>query len=304
VLLALMAGVLGRYFWVLDLFSHFRAQYAVLLFVCAVALLFRRRRIFAVVVLAAALISAAPLVDYIDMSASDAEAKPRRESFRLVSFNVWFRNDDLRRIASFLESTQADVIVLQELSRAKAAALQPLLVSFPHSYLEDGRRYGTVVFSRWPLIGASVPLSEKGVDAARVSVAWRDEAITVLGVHLHWPLGARHSRLRNADLQGLARYARTQAGPLLIAGDFNITPWSAHFGEVLSASGLNDCAVGRAVAPTWPAQFPPLGISIDHCLASKHWRSLHVQTGPNLGSDHRALVVDLEMPRKTAASLE
>ena len=86
--------------------------------------------------------------------------------------------------------------------------------------------------------------------------------------------------------------------PLIVAGDFNVTPWSQHFHTALARSGLNDCAAGHGLAPSWPSQFPPLGIRIDHCWASQHWRSTDVRLGPSLGSDHLPLIADLELEKR------
>ena len=83
--------------------------------------------------------------------------------------------------------------------------------------------------------------------------------------------------------------------PLIVAGDFNVTPWSRHFRTALERSGLNDCAAGHGLAPSWPSQFPPLGIRIDHCWASHHWRSIDVRLGPSHGSDHLPLIADLAL---------
>src|SRR5690606_19674224 len=83
--LALLAGLLGRHDWVLELFSHFRVQYALLFAALAAWLLLARRKALAVPAIAGALISAVPLAGYIDLPTSAAQAGVDR--FRLVSFN-------------------------------------------------------------------------------------------------------------------------------------------------------------------------------------------------------------------------
>ena len=80
---------------------------------------------------------------------------------------------------------------------------------------------------------------------------------------------------------------------MIVTGDFNAAPWSQHFRTTLQKSGLNDAAEGHGLAPSWPSQFPPLGIRIDHCWASRHWRSSDVRLGPSYGSDHQPLIADL-----------
>ncbi|HJY37245.1 MAG TPA: endonuclease/exonuclease/phosphatase family protein [Steroidobacteraceae bacterium] len=290
---ALLAAMLGRYAWPLDLFSHFRVQYALLFLVVAIALFALRAPLLGAVSALGAVFAAIPIVSY--MGVQTARAESGSPSFRVVTFNTWFRNRDYAAIGRFLEKTQPDVIVLEERDRQEAQRLGEYLTSYPHSFNEL-RPHGVVIFARWPIVSAeSLPLAEGGVLAARVTLDWRGTPITVLGAHLHWPLGPTNSRLRNTELASIATFAAAHSEPLIVAGDFNVTPWSRHFRATLERSGLNDSAAGHGLAPSWPAQFPPLGIRIDHCWVSRHWRSTDVRLGPSsLGSDHLPLIADLE----------
>lgn len=285
--------MLGRYAWPLDLFTHFRVQYALLFLVVAIALFALRAPLLGAVSVAGAVLAAIPIVSY--MGVPTARANAGSASFRVVTFNTWFRNHDYAAIGRFLEKTQADVIVLEELSRDEGLRLGAHLHSYPHSH-NDPQRHGAIVFARWPIVSAeSFAMAGGPARAARVTLDWHGTQITVLGVHLHWPLGPTNSRLRNAELDTIASFAAGHTEPLIVAGDFNVTPWSRHFRTALDRSGLSDAAAGHGLAPSWPSQFPPLGIRIDHCLASKHWRSTDVRLGPSLGSDHLPLIADLEL---------
>jgi endonuclease/exonuclease/phosphatase (EEP) superfamily protein YafD len=289
---ALLAAMLGRYAWPLDLFSHFRVQCALLFLILAIVLFAMRSPLLGAVSAVGAVLAAIPIVSYMGVQTARAEASS--PSFRVVTFNTWFRNHDHAAIGRFLEKTQPDVIVLEERNRQEAQRLGEFLTSYPYSFNEP-RPHGVVIFARWPIASAeSLPLAEGGVLAARVTLDWRGMPITVLGAHLHWPLGPTNSRLRNNELASIAAFAAAHPGPLIVAGDFNITPWSRHFRAALERSGLNDSAAGHGLAPSWPSQFPPLGIRIDHCWVSRHWRSTDVRLGPSLGSDHLPLIADLE----------
>jgi endonuclease/exonuclease/phosphatase (EEP) superfamily protein YafD len=289
---ALLAAMLGRHAWPLDLFSHFRVQYALLFLIVAIVLFALRSPLLGALSAVGACLAAIPIVSY--MGVQTARAETGSPSFRVVQFNTWFRNRDYAAMGSFLEKMQPDVIVLQERSRQEAQRLGEFLTSYPYSFNEP-RPHGVVIFARWPIASAeSLPLADGGVLAARVTLDWRGRPITVVGAHLHWPLGRTNSRLRNAELAGLATLAAARTEPLIVAGDFNVTPWSGHFRAALERSGLSDSAAGHGLAPSWPAQFPPLGIRIDHCWVSRHWRSTDVRLGPSLGSDHLPLIADLE----------
>ncbi|MBL8269986.1 endonuclease/exonuclease/phosphatase family protein [Steroidobacter sp.] len=294
--LSLLAGLLGRLAWPFDLFAHFRVQYAVsFVLLAAVAAMLRRYGL----ALAAAfgfVISSVALFPYVSTEpVATAAATPNGATFRLLSFNVWFRNPDMARVAEYIEQSQADAVVLLELTPPQAETLLPLLPSYPHYHIEPSRM-GAAVFTKWPMLSAeSVPLSHSGAIAARMTVDWRGTPVNVLGVHLNWPLGPRNSEFRNQELSELVEFSKAQQGPLIVAGDFNLTPWSEYFAAALERSGLHDAAVGFGLARSWPAQFAPVGMRIDHCWLSPQWRSLSAAIGPSLGSDHLPLVADLSL---------
>lgn len=294
--LALLAGLAGRWAWVLDLFAHFRPQYALAFIVLTVLTLSLRQWLLAVAAVVGIGVSSVPLFSYIAFkSPLAALAQTTTPTFRLVSFNVWFRNPDMARTAAYLEQSRADAIVLLELTSQQAEALLPLLPSYPYHHI-DAARMGAAVFSKWPVSSAaSVPLARNGAIAAHLRVDWRGTPTSVLGVHLNWPMGPRNAEFRNEELQALVQFAKTQSEPLIIGGDFNLTPWSQYFSDALSQAGLHDAAVGFGLKPSWPARFPLAGIRIDHCWLSTHWRSVAVSVGPALDSDHLPVVADLEL---------
>jgi endonuclease/exonuclease/phosphatase (EEP) superfamily protein YafD len=290
---ALLAGALAPQFWLLELLSHFRVQYAALLLALALALFATDQRRFAIACVLGSALGLGSVVAYTGWQSQLTRASSN--GFRLVTFNVWFRNEDFARVAQYLESTRADAIVLQELTAAEARELGEQLPSYRYSYLGAARPQGAAVFSRWPIVAAAGVDFGTGARGARVELQWRDTAVTLLGVHLHWPLGSHNSHKRNSELAQIAAFARSIDGPLLIGGDFNVTPWSAHFRRVVAESGLADCAAGRGLLPTWPAQFAPMRIRIDQCLASKQWNVVDIRTGPSIGSDHLPTVTDLSL---------
>jgi endonuclease/exonuclease/phosphatase (EEP) superfamily protein YafD len=290
--IALAAGMLGRYLWPLDLFAHFRVQYAVLFVLIAVLLWIFKRRMLSVVSLAGAVVSAVPLMAYL-APGTGPSASASSPHFRVITFNAWIASRDIRSTADFLRRADADAIVLQELPAHEVMELRERLSSYPYWYIEP-LSSRVAILSRWP-IREAVPFrsGSGGIIGSRVALDWMGQRIQLLGVHLHWPLSGWSSRLRNEELRSIAAWAREQQDPVLVAGDFNITPWSAHFAELLSRSGLRDCAQGEGLRGSWPAQLPLFRIRIDHCLASAHFRTVEVRVGPMLRSDHLPVSADL-----------
>lgn len=291
--LGFLAGFAGRWAWPLDLFAHFRIQYAVVLALACVTLLLLRRSRAAVLAFAGAVATTASVIAYTGWHLQPAQAASR--DFRFVTFNVFYRNRNLAGIADYLQRIDADVVALQELEPPQARQLAALLPSYPHvSPLAQGR-YGTIIFSRWPITSAaSVELVPGGARVEKAVIDWRGQSVTLIGAHLHWPIRPGTAHLRNAELHKLAQLAKSIDGPLLVGGDFNITPWSPNFRDAVAESGLQDCAHGHSPVTTWPTFFAPAWIRIDHCLASADWRVVAIQTGPALGSDHYPVVNDFE----------
>lgn len=295
-LTALVLGFLGRWLWPFDLLNHFRVHCVALLVLAAGVLLGLKDWKNGIVAALGAALAAIPLFDYLvpqNPASLPASSEP---SLRVLTFNVWFRNEDFARIADYLATSGADIAVLQEISEHQGRRLHAALEMYPYAYVGGASESDAIVFSRWPIGAAqTVQLSANGVSAIRVTIEWNERPITLVAAHLHWPIGPRTADRRNAELAGLAVLAQSHTDPLLVLGDFNITPWSPHFRAFLDASALHDCARGHGLDPTWPSQLIALGIRIDHCFASAHWRTLDASIGPSVGSDHRPVLVELQL---------
>lgn len=136
-------------------------------------------------------------------------------------------------------------------------------------------------------VGCALPMLSLGAGAAD---SWRFWL-----VHPFPPLGARGSEWRNRYLQWLALQIGTQ-GSAVVGGDFNATPWSSAYRELRQRSGLADAAEAKMPWPTWcPRAWIGcvLGLPIDHLLHGADWRVAQFEIGPDIGSDHRPLIVSL-----------
>ena len=100
---------------------------------------------------------------------------------------------------------------------------------------------------------------------------------------------------RNAELEHVATFInskhRDATDNVVLLGDWNITPYSPFFSQLLNATGFKNQTTTRFFLPTWPAQYyAPFRIPIDHILHRGKMTLLDKHLGPSLGSDHQALV--------------
>jgi endonuclease/exonuclease/phosphatase (EEP) superfamily protein YafD len=80
-------------------------------------------------------------------------------------------------------------------------------------------------------------------------------------------------------------------------GDFNATPWSRPYRRLHNGTGTCDTRAGYGVQASYPADSWLLRIPIDHVLASCNVGVRDRRIGPDVGSDHLPVIVDLVLPR-------
>jgi endonuclease/exonuclease/phosphatase (EEP) superfamily protein YafD len=289
---ATLLGYGSRWSWVCELLVNLRTHLAILLVMALVIAVILRRWRIAGLAVAGIVLNLWPMYGMFETPPPPPEGG---RAVRVVAFNVNVGNRDLQGIARYLDSLTPDVVVLEEVTSASVERLLPLLPQLQHHFVavEEGVR-GVLILSRWPLSSPQFVKSEGVMYGARLDVDLGDRHFRLYGVHLNWPVVMRAERQRNAQLIALGEELAACTGACVAVGDFNVTPWSSHFRDVLKQPGVRDCAAGRGWLPTWNSGLPSLmRIRIDQCLASGAMRVASVQVGRSVGSDHFATINDL-----------
>lgn len=290
-----LAGHLGALDWRLDLAAHFRLAYA-LAFAAALALLaaVRRPRLAALagVLLALELVQVAPFW----LAARPAGGPP---SLRLVHFNGLSSNPRKADAVRWLAGAGADLVLVEEVDAAWADALARAPGLAPLDVLPRTDNFGLAWLVRQGAEDMVVRTWREelvpGIPALAAELAVDGRRIAVLGVHTLPPVGADYAARRDAALAATAVWARAQraAGRApVVLGDLNATPFSAPLRRLLADAGLVDSQRGFGLQGSWPVGLP-LRISIDHCLHDPTLATVARALGPDLGSDHLPLRVDL-----------
>lgn len=220
---------------------------------------------------------------------------------RIVSANVLLDNTELRTLAAELVGTDADVIVLAEVTPEHLDSLEasPLWGAYPYRAV-DARPgfHGSAIFSRLA-IDSGGPIDVAGSPMLEATIQTAAGLVRVIDVHTLAPIDARNVVSWRAQLDELARVAEKETGPIVLAGDFNATLDHAPLRRLV-ASGLRDAFLeaGSGYGATWPrwnGVIPPL-MRLDHVLVSAPISVVSVVTQTSAGSDHRRLLVDLALP--------
>ena len=291
--LATLLAYGSRWSWGCDLLVNFRTHYTLVLCLALFAAAALRRWPIAAAAALGIVLNVWPMYGAFFGSGTSPVSNAR--AVRVAAFNVNVANNNLPAVAAYLEAQAVDVVVLEELSPANADQLAALLPRMPHRYLaEPDGVWGVVILSRWPLIEPQPAKRDGVLFAARVDVDLGDRKFRLYGAHLNWPVISKAARGRNAQLQALGRELAECPHACVVVGDFNVTPWSSHFRDVLKSPGVHDCAAGRGLLNTWASALPAvLRIRIDQCVVAGAVSVADVRVGESVRSDHFATINDL-----------
>ena len=293
-----LAAFAGRWVWWLDVLANFRPQYVVSLVILGLVVLMSRWRRIGYGILAVAAIN---LVFVLPLYAgSPGVADPDLPSLRVMSFNLLSTNTSYSEVIEHIRAVDPDLVLLHEASRPWEVAIEAASLDYevirPRS---DSLIFGTLVMVR----GEDVQAISYGFAEAQpraVSIVYRPtgwpEGISVLSTHPLAPTERHRAQLRDAQLDFAATWAADQEDGFIVVGDFNATPWSWPFRNLMARAPLRNSQIGFGVQPSFPTSSAFLmRVPIDHLLHSDTLRVVDRRLGPAMGSDHFPLVVDLQL---------
>lgn len=233
--------------------------------------------------------------------------RPDGTPVRVVSFNMrGAQNPQWQDVPLRLLGLQPDLVLVQECVAGLEAAVPRL----------DGwtvrRDANLCLLTRFPVDSTSlidvVRTREDGTSglAAVHHLRVGERSVTVANVHLETPRHgiervrwggeitalSRNLLVRDAGSRRIARWVQAQSDDLLAGGDFNLPVESRiyreHWGWCGNAFSRRGHGFGfTRVLPKW-------SVRIDHVLTcGRSWTAVAARPGPDLGSDHLPLVVDL-----------
>ncbi len=298
-----LLGQFGRLSWLLDLLSNFTPQYALGLLVCALGLLMMKEWLWASALLPFLILCLAILWPVLWPPVFSG-ASPAGKPLRLLVLNVLGSNRDVEGMRRYIESESPDFVVLLEVTPKWSAAFDELSkgfevhVSEPH---EDN--FGLAVLGRFKgAVRLERTQDEFGLPIYAVDFKLPDgKGLRLVSIHA---LVAKTGVLYEARSRGLwqaAALCKEASTPAILAGDFNMTPWSPLFRDLLRDGGLANSQRGRGLQLSWPSwsfwPLMPLAIPLDHCLHTPGVEVAARRLGSDVGSDHFPVVLDFTLSR-------
>ncbi len=318
-MLWLMIFTVGDHWWPATVILFAPRWFAALPLVILLPLAGWRHQFSLIPLLLGALVVFGP---YMGLNLPYGKADPTNgKMLRILTCNIDNGNCDTKGLAAIIRDTAADVVALQEFTEDVKLSLPPgwrviqerglaVLSRFP---LQRGRT--TLVFkppNRWPSTcllhcivktpGGDLNFCSVQLPTPRFGLLSLLDRHTILRPSRNGQLLADTAYRRRAS-QEVQKTVALLSGQTIVAGDLNMPVdstiyrqfWS-DYTNAFSVAGIGYGWTQRAVAKKLPF---PIGIRIDHILASSDLSIRTCEVGPDVGSDHLPLIADIEL--KTVA---
>lgn len=236
----------------------------------------------------------------------------------LLTYNIHNEHDALAPMIALIREADADVVAIQELDHGGAAVLSAALADvYPHQALHPADIFvGQGVFSRYPLLADEYWQITLGHQ--RVVIDLDGTPVALYNAHPVHPFlfhaegipGFDPSR-RRQEIDVVLGRAAAEAGPVVIAGDFNMTDQTDDYRLITARYGDAYRAAGWGMGFTFPAldtrQARPLPLRdlplpirplarLDYVFHSEQFQAVEARVWPTSGgSDHRPLLVRLAL---------
>jgi endonuclease/exonuclease/phosphatase (EEP) superfamily protein YafD len=221
-----------------------------------------------------------------------------------MTFNINVANTAWDAIADAVRQVNPDLAAMVETSAiAETQLAQRLGNRFPFVYRSTGG--GLTLFSRLPLSDTESKTFQNGT-VLRATVQVQETPVRLIATHPLVPVKPDLFRRRNGLLAELGADLQAQDfRPLILLGDFNLTPWSPYYTRLIQQTKLHNTRLGFGIEPSWieatsyirhPRWITTLvKIPIDHILVSQQFKVSDCRTAAAANADHRMLWSDLSL---------
>ena len=293
-------------YWIADLAVQFRVQYLIMLLPAIVVWVRKRRSKLSIIGGLALAANLWPVIPYLipygySTAATPELSDPDQTSFRILVVNVLRTNESLKATLDEILNENVDFVFLMEVAPAWKSPLEGLLDRYPHQKLICRDDYTGVAFlSRYAWDHLEVVDTNDAnppLDIFFASLVGQPGPFRLIATHPLPPFGPSMTAARDRQLNTLAKRCQLKQATLLV-GDFNLTPWSPRFRQMVDAGGLQDASLGYGISPTL-TPLPTLigGLKVDHVLVNSGIIIRNYQLKPCAHSDHKLVTVDFTIAR-------
>lgn len=296
-LLVTAISALTQWWWVLDLFTHFRVQYILFGLLILPLYFWLKQYYIALIITLVVAIHAVSLWPYLHAPRAHAE-RSGDGAMSIMFANVYYKSEDLKLLTYSISQAEPDVFILAELQpRAFTYLSEYYKTEYPEQeYAQGEGAYDIAIFSKVPTDELKSLYFTPENPSIYAKFMVEDEPLHLLGIHPHSPVTAEYTKMRNVDLQQAVNYVNNLDGAVVVVGDLNTTQFSPFMQQLMKESKLEDTQLEFGLQPSWHSGAPKIfRIPIDHVLVTPEVDVVMRKLGEKTGSDHLPVIVELNV---------
>ncbi len=239
-------------------------------------------------------------VEYISTLQTNRDAAIITTSFKLLHFNKLYNQPNQKDLIAFIETESPDIAIIQE---ADAAIIErsKALLQYKHRVSRlEGAPFSMLIISKHPLHNTRIipTIANTKVDNFYISTdiqITEEHTISLYAVHPTPPISKPFFDQRNLEIQQFSDDVRNdKSSTIIMAGDFNITPFSPYLKKLKHQTGLQNEYTTWLIPPTWTSRFFDyiFQIPIDHVLHKGDIHLISKRRGAHMGSDHYPIIAE------------
>lgn len=259
------------------------------------------RSLALIMVLVGAAASANVMVPEFIGSLRTRPAPPVSGTITMMTHNLFGMNYEMDKVIAAIRAEDPDIIVLQEYFGEQATDLHPLLLDDYPFFVRcrGGKRANLGLYSRLPFEqtedGACPGDAYGTTRTAHILARFQSSAgksFSVITTHMDWPIPVTR---QHEQLSALSDVVEKIEGPMILAGDFNSTPWSYSLRDFVARNGFTRETMSLATYPlswfyfgAWRDTIPFL--PLDYVMVRGGIRVHDLHAGRKTASDHLPVV--------------
>ena len=233
----------------------------------------------------------------VKVTALRTEQQTPQDAFTLMIANVRMANTKYRAFLDLALQQDPDLLVMNEPGTAWYESVRhELSKRYPYAIKKPlDNTYGMLLWSKFKLEETEIRfLVEKGIPSFYATVVLPSgNKFGLYTVHPQPPRFMKNTETRGAELLLVAKQAKANPLPCVVAGDLNDVAWSKTTKLFKEISGMIDPRVGRGFFNTYNAFIPLFRYPLDHVFYNPAFRLVSLQRLQKFGSDHFPITITL-----------
>lgn len=127
-----------------------------------------------------------------------------------------------------------------------------------------------------------------------VSITSHGTTLNLINHHGHWVNQPRGNEASAERLQEVASYIKALEGPVIVGGDFNLSPGSPAIQAFQQTTDLYNLVSATGATTTLSSAHYVQGIICDYLFASPNLKVRHIEVNDQLVSDHKAVIARID----------